>query len=103
MSLYTHPTTARGPTYIGGRLVYPGETVVIADVQADPAPAAAPAGDRDLQALSGGPITAIDAVLPDLSLAELEALLMIEQASAKPRVTLVDKINAEALKRRAQA
>lgn len=27
MPEYTHPTNAKGPTYAGGRLVYPGETV----------------------------------------------------------------------------
>jgi len=101
MSLYSHPSNARGPTYVGGRLVYPGETVTLVDPIADP-PAAAPAADvpRDLQALAAGPIKAIEAVLPELTLGEIEALTVMENTDSTPRITLIDKLNAEALKRR---
>lgn len=104
MNSYTHPMSAKGPTFVGSKLVYPGETV-LTDAPMDEAADAgigSPAA-RDLHALQAGTIKEIEPELPLLSLSELEALTEIEQKSAQPRLTLIEKIGAETLKRRAGA
>lgn len=103
MNSYTHPMNAKGPTYVGSRLVYPGETVLTDGPVAETVDAAAGTPTaRDLAALQARTIKEIAEVLPELSLSELEALTEIEQLSAKPRMSLIDVISAETLKRRVE-
>lgn len=105
MNSYTHPLNAKGPTYIGSRLVYPGETVVtdapVAGEASDTPDTSDPSGTRDLATLLGFSIKKIEDVLPHLSLDELAALTVLEQGSPNPRQTLIEKIGAETLKRNA--
>lgn len=102
MNSYTHPLNAKGPTYIGSRLVYPGETVVTDTPMASDTPDTSdPSGTRDLAELQASTIKKIEDVLPHLSLDELAALTVLEQESPNPRQTLIEKIGAETLKRNA--
>ena len=105
MNSYTHPLNAKGPTYIGSRLVYPGETVLVdgALPRADSAAldTSDSSGSRDLKELQASTIKKIEDVLPHLTLSELETLTLIEQESPQPRATLIEKIGAETLKRNA--
>jgi hypothetical protein len=99
----------QGPAYklVDGvtRIVNPGETLMV-DLPADAkktadAPAVAPPpktdADKALEELQSKPIAEIQEVLPALSLAELEALLALEQKSSKPRSTLVKEIETSIL------
>lgn len=88
----THPASAKGPTYIGSRLVFPGETVAVdvpdsVQMVALP-PEAAAAG----AALLKKPVSEIKPLLADFDLDELNALLKLELAAPKPRTTLVTEI-----------
>lgn len=99
MGSYTHPQNAKGPTYIGAKLVYPGETVITPDpptkkmVEAPQMPAA---GD-DLAKLQKAKVADVQKALPDLTEAQLLQLLELEQKSASPRATAVAAIEARLL------
>jgi len=99
----THPIDARGPTYIGSNLVYPGESVTVdVPVTDEGAPDTSdPSGARDLKQLQASSIKKIVEVLPHLTLSELEALTELEQNAAQTRTTLIGEIEAEKLKRAA--
>lgn len=99
---YTHPSDAKGPTYIGNKLVNPGETVFIEVTGDEPAveehtePVAI-----DVLVLQKLSIAKIKDQLADCTELDLQNLLAIEQGSGTPRTSLVAEIDAELLKRKA--
>ena len=100
MKPYTHPADARGPTFIGGKLVHPGETVFV-----EGEPEVAPLVEQtpvvtDAAALLQLSISKIKEKLGEQDEAGLQALLAGEKAAATPRSTLIAEIEAELLKRK---
>ena len=98
---YTHPSDAKGPTYIGNKLVNPGETVFIEVAGDEPAAVehAEPVA-TDVAALQKLSIAKIKDQLDTCTDLDLQSLLALEQASDAPRATLVAEIDAELLKRK---
>lgn len=93
------------PTYVGSRLVQPGETILLdTGVSVVVEQVAAPAGPAgsELDAVLSQSVADIKALLPAMSVAELEQLLAAEQAAAKPRSTLISEIDASILALKAQ-
>lgn len=97
----THPIDARGPTYIGSKLVYPGESVTVDVPDTDETSPADGGTASTLADLQKGSIESIKKALPALTRGDLDALLKLEQDAAKPRTTLISEIEAEKLKRAA--
>jgi len=93
------------PRYVMGRMIPPGETVVLAEDEAPPeylAPAeeAAPAVAEDpLLAVSELSIGKMELGLPDLSDDDLTRLEALEKAKEKPRAGALAVIVAERLRR----
>lgn len=101
LKIITHPIDARGPTYIGSKLVYPGESVTADVPDADETTTTNDGTAPTLADLQKSSIEAIKKALPALTGGDLDALLKLEQDAAKPRTTLISEIEAEKLKRAA--
>lgn len=102
--MFTHPANATGPTYVGNRLVYPGDTVMIEDegsVKMVDVPASTTLS-VDIPALQQMKVSDILSQLPDLNEAQLEQLLELEQKDI-PRSTVVTAVEQRMLKLKAGA
>lgn len=108
MKTYTHPQNARGPTYVGSRLVHAGETVLVPDdyrvaAASDAGNAPPPPSGFNAVELLKLSIPKINSQLDQLSDAQIEEVLGLEKVAESPRVTLVAAIEAEMSARRLEA
>lgn len=101
---YTHPADAQRVAFIAGKMFRPGETRMI-DAALVPGAAVATtpvdtlAAEHNMQSLQADSIAAIKAQFANLSADQLDELLTLERAQAKPRRGLTEAVEEELLAR----